>query len=153
VQRTSAPRGRLLVRSVPTGALVFVDGRRLGETPATLRDLPLGSHTVEVARAGYVPQTEQVNLTASSPSRTLTMELKPGLPTDAPRTGSVFLDTRPRGARAIVDGRFVGLTPLSVPELSVGDHTVTFELAGVDPVTSKFTVKAGALARVAMTLK
>ncbi len=81
------------------------------------------------------------------------MELKPGIPTDGPRTGSVYLDSRPRGARALIDGRFVGHTPLSVPELSVGEHVVTFEIAGAEPVTSKFAVKAGVRATVAITLK
>ena len=149
----SAPKGRLIVSSVPAGALVFVDGRRLGETPTTLRDLPLGSHTVQVAHPGYVPRSEPVTLTADTPVRTLAVELRRGLPTDGASTGSVFVDSRPRGARVVVGGRFVGYTPLSVPELAPGNHSVRFELTGFSPVTSTVTIKPGAQARLAVTLK
>jgi len=153
--RVVAPKGRLVVRSSPPGALVFVDGKRQGEpTPATLRDLPLGPHTVQVARAGYVPQSESIVLSAAQPIHTMAVVLQPGLATDAPmRTGSVFLDSTPRGARVSVDGRFVGLTPLSVPELAPGEHTARFELGNLTPLTSTVTVKPGTLARLVVTLK
>jgi hypothetical protein len=152
--RVVAPKGRLVVRSSPPGALVFVDGRRLGETPATLRDLPLGPHTVQVARAGYVPQSESITLSAAQPVHTMAVVLQPGLATDAPaRTGSVYLDSTPRGARVSIDGRFVGFTPLSVPELTPGDHTARFDLGELTPVISTVTVKPGTLARLVVTLK
>ena len=149
----AASTGRLVVSSVPSGALVFVDGRRLGDTPTTLRDLPLGPHTVQIAHPGYVPRSESVTLTASHPVRTLAVELRRGLPTDGVRTGSVFFDSRPRGARVLVGGQFVGFTPVGVPELAPGDHSVRFELTGFSPTTSTVTVKPGVQARLAVTLK
>jgi hypothetical protein len=151
--RTSASGGRIVVRSVPAGALVFVDGRRLGETPATLHDLPLGSHTVKVARSGFIPRSELVTLTTATPTHTITWSLQPGLPLNEALTGSVFLDTSPRGARALIDGRFVGTTPLGVPELTLGEHTVRFELAKHEPRTETVIVKPGVLNRLTVTLK
>ena len=56
----------------------------------------------------------------------------------------MFVDSRPRGARVVVAGRFVGHTPLSVPELAPGNHSVRFELPGFSPVTSTVTIKPGA---------
>jgi len=151
--RTSASGGRIVVRSVPAGALVFVDGQRRGETPATLHDLPLGSHTVKVARSGFIPRSELVTLTAATPTQKIDWSLQPGLPLNDARTGSVFLDTSPRGARALIDGRFVGTTPLGVPELTLGEHTVRFELALHEPMTTTVIVKPGVLNRLTATLK
>jgi hypothetical protein len=151
--RTAAPGGRIVVRSVPAGALVFVDGRPKGETPATLLDLPLGAHTVKVARSGFIPRQELVTLTAATPTRTLAWSLERGLSTSEARVASVFLDTSPRGARAFVDGRLVGTTPIGVPELTLGEHTVRFELAGHEPMTAAVTIKPGVLNKLTLTLK
>ena len=52
-----------------------------------------------------------------------------------------------------IDGVFVGLTPLSVPELRPGAHTARFEFGELRPVTSTVTVKPGTLARLVVTLK
>jgi hypothetical protein len=72
--------GRLVVRSTPPGALVLVDGRSRGQTPLTVSNLALGAHTVEVARSGYVPHTQQIVLTARGPSQTVSVRLRAGLP-------------------------------------------------------------------------
>ena len=55
--RAADVRGRIVVRSTPSGAIVRVDGRLHGETPITIRDLALGAHTLQVARPGFVPRT------------------------------------------------------------------------------------------------
>ena len=53
-RRPPTPRpGRLLVRSNPAGAEVFVNGTRRGVTPLALRDLPLGGYDLRVNRAGF----------------------------------------------------------------------------------------------------
>jgi hypothetical protein len=144
--------GRIVVRSVPSGALVMIDGRRAGETPASIRDLPLGSHSVQVARPGYVPETVRVTLSTASPTRTISVPLRAGVSQTAPRTGSIYADSRPRAARVLIDGRYVGMSPLLVPELSPGSHTVRFELGGYTGSSSTVAVKAGERARVSVTL-
>ena len=73
----TAAAGRLLVRSVPSGASLTIDGRTHGPTPATVRDLPLGTHTLLVSHPGYAPHTEKLTLTAAQPARNVTIELKP----------------------------------------------------------------------------
>jgi serine/threonine-protein kinase len=76
--RTAAQAaGRVLVRSVPSGAALTIDGHAHGPTPATVRDLSLGTHTLLVSHPGYTPHTEKVTLTAEQPARNLTIELKP----------------------------------------------------------------------------
>jgi hypothetical protein len=152
VNVTPPAPGRVVVRSVPAGALVTVDGRRAGETPVTVTDLSLGAHTLLIARPGYVPRTEQVTITSGAPSRSLTVELRPGLDVAAAQLGSIYVDTRPRGARVTVDGRLVGTTPVRVPELARGEHRVLVELDGFRAHSTVVTVQPGAQARLAVTL-
>ena len=149
---TTVGPGRIVVRSVPAGALVTVDGRHSGETPVTVSDLAFGAHTVVIARPGYVPRTERVTLSMRDAVRQLTVELRPGMEIRDAQLGSVYVDSRPRGARVVIDGRLVGTTPLSVPELAVGEHRVQVELEGHLTHASMVTVRAGEQSRVTVTL-
>jgi len=152
-RRPAAPKGQLVIRSAPSGALVTIDGRKVGETPATVRDLPFGTHAVQVARPGHVPRTEQVTLAAATPHRTLTFELEPGLPQETAAFGAIDVDSRPRGARVLVDGRFMGHAPLRVPQLRPGAYTITLELGGYRSLTQQVGVTAGKASVIRPTLQ
>ena len=141
-----------MIRSSPTGADVTVDGKPAGHTPLTLSGISLTTHALQVTRAGFVSRTERVTLSSKSPSRTISLTLKPA-PKSLAARGSIFVDSRPRGARVRIDGRDVGATPISVPELSAGAHHVQIELAGHKPVSSTATVTPGQQTRVTVTME
>ena len=147
--------GRLVVRSTPSGAIVRVDGRLHGETPITIRDLGLGAHTLQVARPGFVPRTDRVTLTRAQPSQTIAVQLEPGVDTANPvaTKGSIFVDSRPRGARVTIDGRAAGVTPVQIPEVMMGRHAVRLELAGYETLSTEVLVTAGTPARLAVSLQ
>jgi hypothetical protein len=143
------------VRSTPPGAIVRVNGRLHGETPITIRDLGLGAHTVQIARPGFVPRSDRVTLTRSQPSQTMTVQLEPGVNTGntAAIKGSIYVDSRPRGAQVTIDGRSAGVTPVQVPEVTMGRHVVRLEMAGYVPVSTDVVVSPGPPARLAYTLQ
>ncbi len=151
--------GRISIRSVPTGAAVTIDGKPAGRTPVTASALALAAHSVVIARPGYTSETRRVVLSRRAPSITVRVALKAARAAVAPpaaagaTTGSVSIDSRPRGARITIDGRAVGQSPASVPGLLPGRHTLRLELDGYKPLDSTFTVKAGETARVAVTLE
>ena len=68
------------------------------------------------------------------------------------RTGTVTVDSRPRGATVTIDGRRVGETPRAV-ELPPGVHAVLIQLTGHRPVRSTVDVVAGRQTRFAVTLE
>lgn len=155
-----APPGRLLVRSSPSGAEVFVNGERRGVTPLAVRDLALGGYAVRIARAGYTAAEQRVTLDARRPSRAVEVTLAraaaaapAATPAAAPTTpGSLVVESRPAGARVILDGRDVGRTPLTLPGVATGAHAVRIELQGYLPITTTTRVEPGARARVAVSL-
>ena len=156
--RPAVAAGRLVVRSQPSGALVTIDGRHFGETPVVANGLAPGTYDVRVARPGHVPRTERVTIRATAPVRTLDVTLAPGLestPTVASTStrGAIDVDSRPRGARVIVDGRFVGLAPLRLADVGPGDHQVTLELGGYRSATGRVRVDAGRTVALATTLR
>jgi len=147
--------GTLVVRSTPTGAGVMLNGRWRGRTPLTLDDLPFRRYDVRVVQPGFAAGTQEVVLSADTPARSIVVPLKPSTasapaprqaPAAAPRatprpapapeepqsstvyTGSIYVDSRPRGARVSIDGKAVGVTPLRVSDVRVGTHVVRLEL-------------------------
>ena len=150
--------GRLVVESNIEGALVTIDGRIVGSTPATVRGLPLGSYAVQVARPGYVPARMSITLTAAAPARTLRLPLEPGLPQPgvqpaAGPAGAIDVDSRPRGARVSIDGRFVGHAPLRLADLEPGTHALTVEMTGYARASHNVRVEPGAVARLVVELE
>lgn len=59
------PTGSLVVRSIPSGADVSVDGVLQGITPVELTGVPEGTHQVEVQLQGYAPFFRTVTVTAA----------------------------------------------------------------------------------------
>jgi hypothetical protein len=163
-----APRtGQLVVRSTPARAGVTVNGRWRGRTPLTLDDLPFATYAVRVVQPGFAVAREEVPLSSGSPSRTLQFRLRPQQPAAAAQpqasartaaaptrfTGSLYVDSRPRGARVLIDGKSVGTTPLRLPEVDAGSHVVRLELANHRPIALSTRVAAGEEARVTLSLE
>ena len=164
---TSAGPGRILVRSTPAGARVVVDGRDYGPAPVAVRDLTAGSHRVRVTQDGYLPVERRVSVTASQPAQSLTIPLqRVGVASDAaesPRpvttggverfVGTLMVDSRPAGAKVFLDGRAVGNTPLSMPDVRAGEHAVRLEHDGYRRWSGSVRVVAAERNRVTASLE
>jgi serine/threonine protein kinase len=159
-----APSGRLRISTRPPGARVEVDGRNRGASPLTLTGLPYGRHTVRVVRDGYTAEERRVTLSARSPAQSVDVSLKraarastpassPGGAASGAYVGSVVVESRPAGAQVFVDGRSVGVTPLSVPDVPIGSHVVRLELLGHKRWSTPIRVVAGERVRVAASLE
>ena len=158
-RRAEPESGRLLVRSTPGNAAVSIDGHDAGRTPATVRDLAFGAHHVRVTRDGYAALDRRVVVTASRPATSIDFELvrekaavpeprrapaaaPPPAPPASAATGPgpLRVESRPAGASVYLDGRLVGVTPLSLPAVPAGDHTIRLQLDGYQPWASSVQV-------------
>jgi serine/threonine-protein kinase len=171
--RPSAPAatsGRIEVRSTPAAAAVTLDGRWSGRTPLTLEDVRFGTHEVRVVQPGFVTARERVTLSSSAPSRELSITLKRSAPAPAPRsakpaapprpaarptayTGTIYVDSRPRGARVLINGKAMGITPVSIPDVAIGSHIVRLQLPDHRDWTTTTRVVAGQESRVTGSLE
>jgi len=165
-----AADGRLLVRSTPAGALVFIDGTEHGVTPVAVRALSPGGHRVRVVRQGYAAAERRVVITTSRPSQSLTIELErvggtaargadaarpPASPAGSTGgfTGALNVVSRPPGAAVYLDGRLVGTTPLSLPSVTAGSHAIRLEHDGYRRWTSAIRVVATEANRITASLE
>ena len=177
----SPSSGKLIVNSTPSRAGVMVNGTWRGRTPLTVDALGFGAYSVRVVQPGFAAATEYVTLSAREPTRTLSVRLQrgtanrpatesaarrpgrgtPGTPVaPAPReaststfAGTIYVDSRPRGARVLIDGRPMGTTPASIPDIPIGSHVVRLELPDHRAWTTSPRVAAGEHARVTGALE
>jgi serine/threonine-protein kinase len=161
----TASRGRVVVRTRPGGARVEIGGRSRGESPATVTDLPYGQHTVRLSRSGYV--TEQVRVTLSERRSAATVDVtlrreaaraaaapaRTASPPGGGFVGTLVVESRPAGAKVFLDGRGIGVTPLTLSDVSVGSHVVRLDLAGHKRWSTSIRVVAGGRERVAASLE
>ena len=119
---TPAPAmGTLVVQSNPAGVQVFVDGIDRGLTPATVSVTP-GAHILELRGRG-VPRVIPFNAAAGAQvSHYLEFA-------NTPETGQLRVESQPAGAKVTVDGVARGVAPLTVADLTPGDHEVILEAA------------------------
>jgi hypothetical protein len=69
---TTAPKpesGSLVVESRPSGASVYLDGRRVGTTPLTLSTVKAGQYTIGLDIDGYKRWATSVRVTSGERSR------------------------------------------------------------------------------------
>jgi outer membrane receptor for ferrienterochelin and colicins len=127
--------GRVEVDGEPAGAAVRVDTEEsepLGRLPATLELAP-GPHVLIVAQPGRVTAQRVVTIRAGETQR-LRVVLDEQI-------GSLVINCEDRDAHVEVDGRPVGVTPLTVPDLAVGTHRVRVTMPGMVPYEREVEVR------------
>jgi hypothetical protein len=149
----SSTTGWIYVSSSPGGASVTVDGSGMGETPASgslkLNNIAVGSHTVVLTRSGY----QQYSTTVSVSSNTVTEVSAILQPTSTPTgNGALTVSSTPTGANVYLDNNFVGITPLTMSSVAVGEHVVTVGMEGYQDYSVTTPVNAGATSTVSAAL-
>lgn len=124
------------VTSEPSGALVTLDGNKVGKTPTTLKNVSFGRHEVAVLLQGHERALQTVEVSGQEKKMTVKAKLKE-LP------GGLMVSSDPLGAELKVNGEVKGKTPQTLTGLKAGKYTVTLNRAGYHPVSEQVTVKAG----------
>jgi serine/threonine protein kinase len=150
--------GRLLVRSMPAGANVVVDGQSRGVTPLNLGELTFGAHTIEVSHPGHDTRQRRVTLSEQRPARSVDFKLRPtSVPAEATPAanspGSLQVTSHPSGAQVFVDDDLIGTAPLLLTNVAAGSRRLRVELSGYKIWTTSVQVEPSARSRVSASLE
>ena len=116
----------LTVNTTPPNAKVFVNSQYIGNSPITVTSIPAGSNTIQCQLEGYEAWEKIVDFDPASYTNSITAILvKP-----ASKKAWIFTASNPPGATVYLDGAFQGHTPLSIPDLEPGNHSIKFSLNG-----------------------
>lgn len=113
-------RAVLTVKSIPDKAVITLRGQQ-SATPCVCR-LPQGNYLLKIEKKNHEPVWKMVSLKPNEKK-----ELKVQL---TPWKTSVLFQTKPKGARVTVNGKFAGQTPFVMKDLAPGFLEVKYKLDG-----------------------
>lgn len=134
----------LTVNTTPPDAKVFINSHYVGIAPLTVTSIPAGSTYIQCVLDGYGEWKKTYDFDSSTPTYSITATLAQL----APKSAWVFTASNPPGALIYLDGTLKGNTPLSIPDLQPGKHTVKFSLYGYRAWEDTLTLQPGQLLNV-----
>lgn len=136
------PTGSLKLSSIPSGAEVYRDGKKVGITPLSLAELKPGKYNWELKLKGYHQAAAQVEIAAKKET-IHKVELKKR---DIP--AAISITSQPASASVYLNSHFKGTTPLSIEELRPGELKFKLKLLFLTPdkglkYEKQITLKSG----------
>lgn len=138
--------GELEVKSEPSGAKIYLDGKEVGESPIVLSDISPGRHLIRVMKEGYEPYEllEVVGVDRKGVMVTLKKVVK---------EGELLVQTDPSGAAVYLNGRSVGRSPYEGKGLSPGIYRIRVTKEGFENWEKSEMVEPGRRVEVLAQLK
>jgi formylglycine-generating enzyme required for sulfatase activity len=132
------------IRSAPEGADIISGSEKLGTTPAVV-ELLEGTHQLSLIKDGYKAWDGTVSATANIAQTLPLVELEVA---DA----SLAVNSIPRGANVMVNGRYRGQSPVTL-DLAPGiDYEIGLSKAGYGTATRKVRLKSAAKETITVDL-
>jgi|GEM_PF-4906791 len=137
-------KGALEIITRPPEALIKLNGKAKGKTPAIITNIATGNYEVVLEKAGHLTVKRQVALNIDQRRKTLVVDLK--------RAGSIALRSEPVGATVYVNGQLAGKAPGEL-QIAAGTYSLRWELASHVTATRQVTIKGGEFKAVKVALK
>jgi hypothetical protein len=141
---TPVQPGGMELQSFPDGASLMVSGEYRGKTPLNISGLSPGNYTVTFSRFGYRELSVQVPVEQGKITGvTATLQ---------PKTGTLVVNSTPPGARVLLDGAGIGLSPIVLENISADNHTVMLEKDGYVTAARQVMIPVGQVGSVEVSL-
>lgn len=136
--------GSVRIASVPTNARITIDGKPYGFTPFS-GELEAGQHRVRLEKNGAVPLEMTIDVGRDQKlNRSFKLATAPG---------SIEVNSDPAGAQIRLDGKLVGIAPVTLKDVASGKHEISAGKAGFDSVTKTVEVAPGSCSEVDFVLE
>ena len=123
----------VLVESVPSGAIVMIDGTEKGFTPVQIEKVEVGTRSLMLIKPGYETLSKGIIVNEGA-----TVNISEVL---VPKTGSLTILSEPVGGMVYLAGKPQGKAPIDLKGLEVKDYIVDVELENYRKVTQRVTVQ------------
>ncbi len=126
-------KGSIFINSFPQDSEVYIDGKNKGTTPLTINNLSFGEYEVQVKHDGYRTFTKTADISMNKPKVIVIANLEH-------ITFILQVSSYPTEAEVYVDGTKKGLTPITIDDLSLGEHFVEVKKANFSVWSQKINV-------------
>jgi hypothetical protein len=150
---STSTTGDLSITSQPTGASINIDGWDKGNTPQTLSNIKVGTHTLTLKLAGYTDWSSSIEVIGGQTnpvSVTLIQNQQGG---GVGGYGSIAIQSNPSNANVYLDGQPSGTTPLTIPSVNPGTHTILLTLQGYNDTSRTVDVATGSQNQISVDLQ
>lgn len=156
-QLTTAVYGTFTITSAPAGASVYMDSNYQGMTDATGRfnsvSVTSGNHLIKVTAKGYNDWMNTIYIQANTNTNIPVSMTPSGInPTPTPAPGGIQIVSAPSNAEIYIDNIFRGYSPLTLNDLSAGQHAVTLKLSGYQDYLSTVQIASGQTLPLSVTM-
>ena len=121
----------VLFQTTPAGAAVIMDGKELGVTPFSIRDLLVGKYTATLKLSGYAQRNVEWEISDARPRLVQTVLQS--------NVGTLSVKSAPKAAIVYLDGQDVGRTPYSGSH-EQGRYTLKVQSSGYTPYQQAVTI-------------
>ena len=135
----------IIVRSVPLDAAVLIDGKSFGKTPLHTQLSP-GTYLLEISADHFKTWKHRLIVKPNEPQEIKEVRLQPA-------DGKLTINTKPDGANIIIDGIFVGQTPLTFDLSPDKHHVVQISKAGYEKTNRKVQIASAESIQLDVNLK
>lgn len=142
--------GSINFTTIPDGASIFIDTiEKIGKfTPATITDIPIGSHTFILKYAGRNDTTGIVNVVGGMISYVYV-----DMSIISPTEGSFSISSIPQGADIYIDNvKYSTKTPATIEHLIPKVYTIVLKKTGYNDYTTMVNAIAGQTISINVTL-
>jgi hypothetical protein len=140
-----ARKGELVIRTVPTEATIYLNQKSVGTGLFEGKGLSPGKYKVRVTKDGYESWEQEVTVKPDEKNEVLArLRLE---------EGELEVNSVPAGARAFLDGRDVGETPVLLPHVKPGFHRIKVIKQGHEPYEEQTEVRARERKRISASLE
>ncbi len=141
---TADPTGNIVVTSDPPGGSVYLDnnfqGRTQADNPLDLTGIPPGSYSLEIQLVNY---RDFITMVEVLPGQTAVIHAELIPAANPSETGTLQITSDPQGANIFLDNVCRGVTPLTIPSIGAGNHTLLLRLQGYNDYSSSVSIAPG----------
>jgi len=145
VALTPLQKGNMRVTSDPAGAVVYVDSKKVGETPIEIPEQLAGQKTVEIQKDCFEPISRTVTVSGGQQA-VVAVQL-------TAKCGSLHITGEPSGADVYLDEKRAGSLPVDIADVAIGSHQIVVKKDGHPDYDETVAVQAGRTTSVTTSVK
>ncbi len=125
--------GMLVVKTIPEGADVILNGKKVGATPFTDNTIMPEKYTIEIAHPRYETYSESFELAAGN-TKIVARNL-------VYKYGLATIKSNPEGADVSLNAQKIGVTPYQNDTVVPGEYDLNLSMKGYVTVNEKITIR------------
>ena len=117
--------GKISIYSEPSNAIILIDNDKIGLTPVKNIDLKVGTRNLKIIKKGFVTINKGLKvLETENASINEVLMMK---------TGGINISSKPKGSKIYLNNKYVGISPINIPEIIIGEHQIRVSNKDYDP--------------------